>query len=417
MKGRNWIIFIIMIFCLLACTGKRQVPVDGHWRAAWTSSGGEIPVDLFLKTNESGDIEAEVHNDIEVVKFSRVSRIGNQLDFFIDRYESHIHAELSADGKSMAGNWSKQTGSPNQMPFAAVKGDLERFPRDRYYASSSKAARQNVSGNWKLRFEGDELDSVGIFRQQGEKVTGTIRCIDGDFRWLEGVYRSGLFLLSSFNGSWVFLFKAEMDENGRLNGIWARGPRKPVKWTASLEEPSYPDSFQLTKLSNRERLLRFTYPSVEEPQKRVSNSDPQFRGKPFLAAFLLTGCPNSQDAGDLLSQICDEYNSQGLNLVCIFYEITKDEEIIRSRVRRFLQEHRLPSMALFSLAMNKPGVVLEIPDFQDFLAWPTVVFYGPDGKVDCIHTGIDGPATGDHYLKVMQEYRTRVEKLLAQRQD
>jgi hypothetical protein len=393
--------------------GRKEAALDGHWRASWASSGGEIPVDLYLRTNDEGRLEAEAHNDSEVVNFSRVERSGDRIHFFIDRYECVIDAGLSADGKSMSGHWSKQTGSPNQMPFAAARGDLERFPKETYPGLADQVPINDISGTWKLRFEGDTYDSVGLFRQDGEKLSGTIRAIDGDFRYLEGIYRNGLFLLSSFNGTWVFLFRAEMDDQGTLHGFWARGPREPAKWTAVRQEPDYPDPFNITKLSNSTGRLNFRYPSAEDPQRHVSNEDPEFQGKPLLAAFLLTGCPNSHDSGALLSKFYKEYHPRGLNMVLVFYELTKDVEKTRERVLRFKKEYDLSCPCLFSLAMSKKEVRSEIPDFEAFYAWPTVVFFNAQGKVDGIHTGIDGPATGGHYDKLVSEYRERIEKLLS----
>jgi hypothetical protein len=413
MKIKSLAILTILICLTAACAGKKDAVLDGHWRASWASSGGEIPVDLYLRTNAAGGLEAEVRNDSEVVNFSRVERLGNHVDFFIDRYECVINAVLAEDGKSMSGLWSKQTGTPNQMEFSAVKGDLERFPKETYSGLSSKVPFDEVSGTWKLRFEGDTYDSVGLFRQKGERLTGTIRAIDGDFRYLEGVYRNGLFLLSSFNGTWAFLFKAEMNSQGTLHGFWARGPREPVKWTATREEPNYPDSFHITRLSNSEGRLRFRYPSADDPQRYVSNEDPEFQGKPLIAAFLLTGCPNSHDSGALLSQLYKEYHPRGLNMILIFYELSTDTKKIQARVRGFTEEHELPLPALFSMAMSKKEVAEEIPDFEKFFAWPTVVFYNARGKVDCIQTGIDGPATGQHYDSLLREYRNRIEKLLS----
>jgi hypothetical protein len=413
MKSKSLLILAVLICLTAACAGKKEAVLDGHWRAAWDSSGGEIPVDLYLRTNSAGGLEAEVRNDSEVVRFSRVVRSGNDINFYIDRYECVIKASLAEDGMSMSGHWSKQTGSPNKMSFSAVKADLERFPRETYPGLSDEAPVENISGTWKLRFEGDTYDSVALFRQDGERLTGTIRAIDGDFRYLEGVYRNGLLLLSSFNGTWVFLFKAEMDSQGILHGFWARGPREPAKWTAIREEPNYPDSFQITRLSNPEGRLRFRYPSVADPQRYISNEDPKFMGKPLLAAFLLTGCPNSHDSGALLSQLYREYHPQGLNMVLVFYELIQDVQLTRERIQRFMQEHELPCSASFSLAMSKKEIGAEIPDFETFYAWPTVVFYNSLGKVDCIQTGIDGPATGVHYDNLVREYRNRIEKLLS----
>jgi hypothetical protein len=415
MKPKSLVVLVAFICLIAACSEKKGSVFYGHWRASWASSGGEIPVDLYLKANSAGGLEAEVRNDTEVVHFSRVERSGNRIDLFIDRYESAINAVLGEDGKTMSGRWSKQTGTPNQMKFSAIRGDLDRFPMETYPGLSNKVPFNDVSGTWKLRFEGDSYDSVGLFRQQGERLTGTIRAIDGDFRYLEGVYRNGLLLLSSFNGTWVFLFRAEMDSQGTLHGFWARGPREPVKWTATREKPDCPDSFSVTQLSNSEGRLRFRYPSADDPQRYVSNGDPEFQGKPLLAAFLLSGCPNSHDSGSLLSQLYKDYHPRGLNMVLIFCELTKDLSQIQARVRRFTKEHELSSPALFSTAMSKKEIGEEIPDFGAFHAWPTVVFYNALGKVDGIQTGIDGPATGEYYSRLVQEYRNRIEKLLSPR--
>lgn len=386
--------------------------IDGHWRAVWISKGGEIPVDLIIKTNPEGRLEAEVHNGPEVVKFSRIEKRNDHIDFIIDRFESVISAEISANGKSMKGHWSKQTGGPNQMSFFAEKGNAERFPEKMFPGPGTKSLIGNAGGTWRMRFEGDDYDSVCLFEQHGEKLTGTIRSVDGDFRWLEGVYRNGLLLLSSFNGSWVFLFKAELDNKGVLHGIWSRGPREPVKWTAVKEEATLPDAFSLTQLTNAEGLLRFRYLSVEDPQRLVSHSDKEFQGKPMLIIFGTTGCPNTHHLGILLSELYKDYHPRGLNMLGVFYELTKDVPLIQSRIRRFQNEYDLPFPFLYSLAMSKNEVGKEIPDFKAFLAWPTVAFIAADGKVSAIATGIDGPATGPYYEQMARHYRGWIEKLL-----
>jgi dipeptidyl aminopeptidase/acylaminoacyl peptidase len=387
--------------------------LDGHWRAVWTSSGGEIPVDLFLWTRADGRLEAEAHNGPEVIPFSRVERKGLHIELAIDDYESLISADLAANGNSMKGYWKKSTGGPNAMPFFAERGDAERFPKTLYPGPDKKTQIESAGGTWRLRFEGDDYDSVCLFEQKGDRVTGTIRAVDGDFRWLEGVYRNGLLLLSSFNGSWVFLFRGELDDQGTMHGYWARGPREPVKWTAVKEDADLPDAFAVTRLSNSEGRFRFGYPSVDDPKSRLSPSDPSFSGKPLLIFFGTTGCPNSHQMGALISELYEEYHPRGLNMLGVFYELTQDVPLSRSRIQRFQKVYKLPFPFAYSLAMSKEEIGREIPDFQKFLAWPTVVFVGADGKAAAIATGIDGPATGTHYQRMRDEFCRRIERLLA----
>ena len=31
--------------CMPSCTGQKQTILDGHWRAVWMTTGGEVPVE------------------------------------------------------------------------------------------------------------------------------------------------------------------------------------------------------------------------------------------------------------------------------------------------------------------------------------------------------------------------------------
>ncbi|MBL4686429.1 MAG: hypothetical protein JKY37_17675 [Nannocystaceae bacterium] len=46
----------------------------------------------------------------------------------------------------------------------------------------------------------------------------------GDYRYLDGRYEAGTLELSCFDGGHAFLFRARVDESGRLVGdFWSRG--------------------------------------------------------------------------------------------------------------------------------------------------------------------------------------------------
>ena len=413
MKSRYLLSLCFVLILVFGLSCKKRESLEGHWRAVWMTSGGEVPVDLFIKRAETGDLEAEVQNDTEVVKFDRVKQVDRHLNFYYDRYECVISADLNEKGNSMSGTWAKNTGGPAKTPFSAKKGELERFPEKTYKPLEGTAVIQDVSGTWKFQFEGDDYISVGIFKQEGDHVTGTIRAIDGDFRYLEGVYRNGLLLLSCFNGSWAFLFRGELDENGIMNGYWARGPKDPYPWKATKEEADLPDPLSLTQTVIPESPFRFAYPSAEDPEEIITHENSEFQGKPLLVCLSMTGCPNSHDNADLLSMLYKEYHEKGLNIVSIHSELIKDVERIQKRIRRFKKEHDIEFPILFSFAMGKKEFADELPDLERLLAWPTVVFVGADGIVKTIYTGVEGPATGIHHENMIQKYREIIEDMLA----
>ncbi len=414
MKPKPTVCFFAFLILAWGCGGEKEAGLDGHWRATWTSQAGEVPVDMVFKTTAAGELEGEIHNAAEVIKFSGIEKKGKHLDLFIEAFESLMSVDIAENGRSMSGKWAKQVGAGVGMPFKAIKTDEERFPLDKYPPAEGEAPIKDISGTWRWDWEGGDPDGylVASFKQDGEKVTASVRSSIGDWRWLEGVYRNGRLWLSLFNGTWVFLVRAEMDAGGKLNGIWVKSSNEPIKWTAVKQDIDLPDVFTLTELTNDKNLLRFSYPSSDDPGKMISNSDPEFQGKPLVVALTTTGCPNGHDNAALLSKLYKEYHPKGLNMVFVNDEMTKNVELTIARIKRFRRLYDLPFPIAYSLAMNKKEMTAELPDLKRYVAWPTTVFYGPDGKVAAIHTGMEGPGTGPFYIRLENRYREIIESLL-----
>jgi hypothetical protein len=129
-------------------------------------------------------------------------------------------------------------------------------------------------------------------------------------------------------------------------------------------------------------------------------------------ALTTTGCPNGHDNAALLSKLYKDYHNQGLNMVFVNDEMTKDVDLTIARIKRFRKLYDLPFPIAYSLAMDKDAMSAELPDLKEFLAWPTTVFYGTDGRVAAIHTGMEGPATGPYYARLENRYRRIIESLL-----
>jgi len=410
--------FLFLSFLLLlpiGCSQKEGVPViDGHWRAVWISQGGEVPSEFVFRTTENGSLEGEVHNATEVIKFSRIERNGKHINLYIDSFESLISVDISEDGQNMTGNWSKQVGAPVGLPFKASKGDLDRFPKDKYLPLAEEAPIQDISGTWKYIWEDGSPEDYLVMtcKQEGEKVTASIRSPIGDWRWLDGVYRNGRLWLSLFNGTWVFLVSAEMDQNGVLHGSWVKSANMPYKWYATREEVTLTDPFTISKLNNDKGIFRFKFPLVESPEVMVSNNDPAFKGGPLVMALTTTGCPNGHDNAVLLSKMYKDYHKKGLHMLFVNYEFVDDLNLIQTRVKRFRELYDLPFSIAYSLAKNKAEAGKELRDLESFIAYPTTIFFNADGKVVAIHTGMDGPGTGEHYIRLEQRYRSIIESLL-----
>jgi hypothetical protein len=56
----------------------------------------------------------------------------------------------------------------------------------------------------------------------------------------------------------------------------------------------------------------------------------------------------------------------------------------------------------------------KLPQLVNFGAYPTTIFLGRDGKVRSVHAGFASPATGAEHVRLKQELRELVARLLAE---
>ncbi|UCC41017.1 MAG: redoxin domain-containing protein [Candidatus Aminicenantes bacterium] len=407
-------LILISLICISGCVEKNVVGITGHWRASLETTGGEVPCDMIISEDEPGSFQVEFHNAEEIVKFSRVVREGSKIKMIYDRFECLIEAELSEDGRTMSGKWTKTTGEQNHAEFTAVRGKIKRFPESDYPALKKKVPYEDISGSWRFVFEDPEFeyDCIAYFKQTGHQLTGTIRSQFGDIRYLEGVYRNGLFCLSYFNGTWVFIFNGEMNKAGIIKGIWARGHQPPTKWTIEKAESNFCDPWKLTKLTSKDEKFRFCYPKTENPEVNISNDSPELKGKPYLIVLSIFSCPNSQDHVSMLSQLYKEYCERGLEIIFVIMKMPDDIQLIQKRCDRLAEEHDFPAIYAYSLAMNKERISENLPDIEKFYSWPTTVFVGRDGRVNAIHSGMDGPGTGIYHHRLVIKYRVIIEQMI-----
>ncbi|MBI3450844.1 MAG: TlpA family protein disulfide reductase [Acidobacteria bacterium] len=386
----------------------------GSWRAAVVSPGGDIPFGLVVEKGV-GPLSAYVVNGDEKVLFTSVNISGAKLTLRFDHYDSQIVAEISADGASMTGTWTKQAGKDRPvMPFTARRVSTPaRFdPRG---AASGAASVSDVSGSWDAVFVDDDGKSPATaeLKLTGERLLGTFLTPTGDYRYLEGDYGAGVLRLSCFDGGHAFLFVAKARGDGTLAGdFWSRGAYHAT-WTASRSKPSIsllPDSFAMTALKNPTGRLSFAFPDLDG--KRVSLADARFKGKVVLVDVFGSWCPNCNDQAPVLEELYARYHARGLEIVGLAYEMTGEAARDAVFVRKYAERHHVSYPLLLAGTSDKAEASATLPDLSGVLAFPTLVFVGREGEVKAIHTGFAGPGTGAHFTELKAQYVKRIEELL-----
>lgn len=398
-----FILVVAAVLLLLAGCGSAADPVSGLWQAEVISEEGPN-VAFQLEVRKDGDQwKGALVNGPDREEATSGSFDGKTLLLKFNFYDAELRAEL-AHGK-LTGEFSRQRGKTKLVRKIVATKDLPKY--------AETASGPSLTGDWIL--EVGEGDSKRIwsasFQQQGEKLTGTVIPISGDWGNITGSIRNGEVYLSRFDGIRALLLTGKVAEDGSLQG--SIGDRKVVgrrleQAVSQGVKPQDPGSY--TTMKNPEEPLRFQ--GVDLDGKLVKSTDPRFQGKVVLVTITGTWCPNCHDEAPVLVDLYAKYKSQGLEVVALAYEYTGDQARDLEQLRIYRQRHGIEFPILLAGTTEPGEIARTLPQLVNFGAYPTTIYIGRDGKVDYIHAGFEGKATGERHQKLVQEMEHRIQAML-----
>ncbi len=406
------VLYLLLLLPLAACSEPEPLRtpdwIEGRWRVALTVPGGELP--FIMNVVQRNGIVATIINGEERVTTRDVGLLGNRVVIALNVFNSSIDAMLEQNGLVGTLSIVREGGRRQVIPLRATKGTDSRFP------DFGVKPTVDVTGRWEVVFRGksgDRTPAVGEFKQNGGLLLGTFLTSTGDYRYLAGDVQGNRVRLSCFDGYHAFLFRAEVHDDGVMRGDFWSGTHWHETWTAIRNENAkLPDANALTFLKPGYDRLNFSFPDTSG--SLVSFSDPRFDDKVVLVSVSGTWCPNCHDEAAFLRQLYEDYHERGLEIVTLMYEHVEGFEAAARQVSEFQKWHDIPYQLLVAGTSNKVEASKTLPMLNQVVAYPTTIFVDRGRQIRKIHTGFTGPGTGDHYSRLVREYREYVEFLLAE---
>ncbi|MBT8400241.1 MAG: TlpA family protein disulfide reductase [Rhodothermia bacterium] len=406
------VLFLLLLLPLAACGEPEPLRtpdwVEGRWRVALTVPGGELP--FMMNVAQRDGLAATIVNGEERITTRDVGLLGNRVVIDLNVFNSTIDARLEQNGLVGTVSIVREGGRQQVIPLRATKGTDNRFP------DLGITPTVDVTGRWEVVFRtksGERTPAVGEFKQNGSLLLGTFLTKTGDYRYLAGDVQGNEIRLSCFDGYHAFLFHAEVQDDGVMRGDFWSGTHWHETWTAVRNENAkLPDANALTFLKPGFDRLNFSFPDTSG--NLVSFSDSRFDGKVVLVSVSGTWCPNCHDEAAFLRQLYDDYHEEGLDIVSLMYEHVEGFEAAARQVNEFQKWHDIPYHLLVAGTSNKVEASKTLPMLNQVIAYPTTIFVDRDRQIRKIHTGFTGPGTGEHYSRLVREYREYVEFLLAE---
>lgn len=401
------ILYTLLFFLLVYGCRSRETEglKTGLWHGILEAMDGEqIPFTFRLESTDPG-YAMDLYNAGEVLIIEDIRLNGDSIHIAMPVFEGYLSGTF--DATEIQGTFIEESRK-RAVPFRATYGERPRFEQ-------GEDAAVDISGNWEAIFSPQEEEShwaKGVFTQKGNEVNGTFRSSTGDKRYLAGIVSGDSMKLATFDGAHAYLFTARVTDS-LMEGMYFSGNHFKEPFIAR-RNPAFelPDEYGLTYLKEGYDLFTFTFP--DSKGRQVSLDDPRYQNTVVIVQLMGTWCPNCLDETKFLVNYLKSHETQALEVVALAFEYAGTREKAFEGIQRLVDRVAVSYPVLLAQygGSNKLLAAEKLPMLNHVLSYPTTIYIDKQGTVRRIHTGFNGPATGERYEAFKQEFDSFVKTLL-----
>ena len=394
------------LLLIVGCKEKKQTNnlSEGIWLVELNvMDNQELPFNLTVAKKDDGSYKMQIYNAEEVIDVDEIEIKGDSIRMQTPVFEGYLAGTFTEN--KIQGQFIKES-LDRIVPFTAVYGIEDRFP------AKLKKTERNVTGIWETYFSPDleeEYVGKGIFLQEDSKVTGTFRTTTGDYRFLEGILDGDSLKLSSFDGAHAFLFTAKVTDSS-MNGNFYSGNHFKEPFVANRNDGfELPNPDSLTFLNEGYDKLAFSFPDSDG--NMISLSDKKYQNKVVIVQLMGTWCPNCLDETKFLVDYLKQ--NSNVEVIGLAFESAKTKEIAFKAINRLKGRVAVNYPILLAQygSYDKKKAQEKLPMLNHILSYPTTIFIDKNGDVRKIHTGFNGPATGEKYVEFKKDFNALITQL------
>lgn len=389
---KNFSLLILLITCWISNTSYAQ----SFQACLQINKQQKLP---FIIEKQNNDFY--INNGLEVIPLQkRIVPNTDSLDLVFPYFNSFIRCKVTRKG--LKGYWNNLLKKDYRIPFQARKKN-----------SKIKNPPSQIEGKWAVTFstQKDSYPAIGVFEIKQKQVNGTFMTETGDYRFLTGQFLGDSLVLSTFNGSHAFLFKAKMTQDS-LHGTFYSGKHYQTDWVAVKDEnATLRNPNNLTTIQDKQ-IIQFTFPDLNGNYY----SFPNHISSEHASIIMLMGswCPNCIDEAVFFKSVQEKYGKDKLKIVAVCYEVGDAENLWREAVRKLVDKHNFPFVFLLAGKASKLLAHQHFPMLNHVMSFPTTLYVDKKGQVRKIYTGFYGPATKEYFEDFKKETFALLEEMMGE---
>ena len=355
----------------------------------------------FSVTNDSTLV---VQNSSEIVDFSIV--YSNDSIFIKSKvFEGFIKGVLV---ENKINGFFTIESLDRSVPFSSYKNN-NRFNID---FDENKKLTLN---RWKFTFNPNKDNvsfSVGIFNSVGQnEISATFRTTTGDYGYMHGGYKENKIVLSTFNGSRAYLFEAEMNKDSIEGVMYAGNHSKTIVKGVLDNDFELSNEYSLTSLKVKNQKFDFSFENTLG--KLISIDDEFYDGKSMVVQLMGSWCSNCLDESKFYVDYMNKNELKDIEFVALAFEYAKTKDNALNSIRKLKKQLGINYPILLAQygSSDKSRALEKFPMLNKIISYPTTIFLDKNKDVIKIHTGFNGPATGEKYTEFINEFNSTIKFL------
>jgi thiol-disulfide isomerase/thioredoxin len=245
-----------------------------------------------------------------------------------------------------------------------------------------------------------------VLKKHAHNYSANIQSSSGDYRYLTSVNQSFPLWLYGHDGAFGLTVKITMQNENAEIVIYSYGKESEVLHLKKDELATLANAGSITRIKNNQ--LNFRLEDLSG--KLISLNDTRFKDKPKIVQIFGSWCPNCIDEAQFIANYL-KTNPKSFEIITLCFERMDDRaksiQSIKKVIKRFQFDHTF-LLASFNSQTKVPEV---LPMLEDFQAFPTSIYLNAKNEILAVHTGFNGPATGELFTNFQKEFAHLVQMI------
>ncbi|MEO9481851.1 MAG: TlpA disulfide reductase family protein [Ekhidna sp.] len=394
--------FLLLLFSLFT---SAQMIKSGQWRGAIVYDSLQVPF-IFEVGYPGGEVpEITIINGSDRRVISNAKVLGDSIIIPLDPFDVEIRAKYTAMG--MTGVYKKYYRNLT-IPFVADYGRARM-------SKNSVRSFAPIEDRWAITFSPGSSSmsaGVGLFKQRGYIVSGTIMTEVSDYRFFEGILDGDSIKISCFDGAHAFAFMGKRTDSG-WSGQMIYGNGYSESWEANYDaDAELKDPFEMVNVEPGTQKPYYDLLAAGEGKDAIDPT--KYEGEVLIIQLFGTWCPNSHDQTQYLVNWYKKNRDRGVSILASSFEANYSQEYGLERLKKYRAVNEIEYDLVLGGKLSKTGAAMPFTFMQRIEAFPTLVILDKQGYVRYVHSYFNGPATGEYYRTFDRRFNQIIDALVAE---